>query len=171
MLLSLAACGTAQQTAASATVPPAAEQTETPAESTFAIEQIIVGTTAAIETATRDEYAFDMLASRVSEPPLVWQDDVGNYHSLLADYETDDAVTWTFTVIDGMKWSDGEPVTAEDILFTLNYEDSNGSANFVEQTDKDGKVTAARYTGYVISDDGRSISLTLASLMCVCSAI
>lgn len=163
MLLSLAACGTAQQTAASATVPPAAEQTETPAESTFAIEQIIVGTTAAIETATRDEYAFDMLASGVSEPPLVWQDDVGNYHSLLADYETDDAVTWTFTVIDGMKWSDGEPVTAEDILFTLNYEDSNGSANFVEQTDKDGKVTAARYTGYVISDDGRSISLTLAS--------
>lgn len=133
------------------------------AENTFAVEQIVVGTTAAIETATRDEYAFDMLASGVSEPPLVWQDATGVYHPLLADFETDDAITWTFTVLEGMKWSDGEPVTAEDILFTLNYEDSNGGANFAEQTDKDGKVTAPKYTGYAMSDDGMSISLTLSS--------
>ena len=37
-----------------------------------------------------------------------------------------------------MTWSDGEPVTAEDILFTLEYDDANGSANFVSQTDEDG---------------------------------
>ncbi len=161
MLLSLAACGTSQQPAAATEAP--AEASESPAESSYAIDQLVIGTTAAIETATRDEYAFDMLASGVSEPPLVWQDDTGSYHPLLAEYSTEDAATWTFTIVDGMKWSDGEPVTAEDILFTLNYEDANGSANFVEQTDKDGKVTAAKYTDYVISDDGRSISLTLAS--------
>lgn len=161
MLLSLAACGTSQQPTAATEAP--AEASESPSESVYAIDQLVIGTTAAIETATRDEYAFDMLASGVSEPPLVWQDDTGNYHPLLADYSTEDAATWTFTIVDGMKWSDGEPVTAEDILFTLNYEDANGSANFVEQTDKDGKVTAAKYTDYALSDDGRSISLTLAS--------
>lgn len=38
-----------------------------------------------------------------------------------------------------------------------------GSANFVSQTDEDGKVTEAKYAAYAISDDGMSISLTLSS--------
>lgn len=133
------------------------------AEKEPVIAQITIGTTSAIETATRDEYAFDMLASGVSELPLVYQDTTGSYHPLLADYTTEDAVTWTYTILDGMTWSDGEPVTAEDILFTLQYEDENGSANFVDQTDSEGQTTAAKYTGYTLSDDNRSISLTLAS--------
>lgn len=62
-----------------------------------------------------------------------------------------------------MTWSDGEPVTAEDILFTLQYDQANGSANFEAQTGEDGKVTDAKYTGYSLSDDKMSISLTLAS--------
>ena len=62
-----------------------------------------------------------------------------------------------------MTWSDGAPVTAEDILFTLEYEDAGGSANFTPQTDADGKTTEAKYTGYTLSDDKQSISLTLAS--------
>ena len=104
-----------------------------------------------------------MLASGVSELPLVWQDAEGSYHPLLASYETEDSVTWVYTIEPGMTWSDGEPVTAEDILFTLNYDDANGSANFVSQTDEDGKVTEAKYASYAISDDGMSISLTLSS--------
>lgn len=128
-----------------------------------AIDQIVIGTTSSIETATRGEYAFDMLASGVSELPLVYQDTVGSYHPLLADFATEDAVTWTYTIRDGMCWSDGTPVTAEDILFTLQYEDANGSANFVDQTDSDGKTTAAKYTGCTLSEDKRSIRLSLAS--------
>ena len=62
-----------------------------------------------------------------------------------------------------MTWSDGTKVTAEDILFTLQYADENGSANLVDQTDSDGKVTAAKYTAYKLSDDKMSISLTLAA--------
>lgn len=127
-----------------------------------ALTQITVGTTSAIESATRGEYAYDMLASGVSEPPLVYQDDQGNYHPLVASFETEDAATWTFTVQDGMTWSDGQPVTAEDILFTLEYEQSQGSAHFTPQTGEDGKEVPAKYAGYTLSDDGRSISLTLA---------
>lgn len=162
MLLTFAACGSeTPSTETSPTAEPAVSSTPEP--SAPYIDRITVGTTAAIETATRDEYAFDMLASGVSEPPLVYQDTEGEYHPLLATYETEDAVTWTYTIVDGMTWSDGEPVTAEDILFTLQYEDENGSANFVSQTDEEGEVTEAKYADYALSEDGMSISLTLAS--------
>ena len=151
------------QTEEQPTEPSQAEQPLEPEASAYPIEQFTVGTTAVIETATFGEYNFDMLASGVSELPLVWQDAEGNYHPLLASYETADSVTWVYTIEPGMTWSDGEPVTAEDILFTLEYDDANGSANFVSQTDEDGKVTEAKYASYAISDDGMSISLTLTS--------
>lgn len=167
MVLSLAACGKtpAEPTQILSTQPstetPTTEATE-PA-STYAIDTLTVGTTAAIETAVFGEYNFDMLASGVSGLPLVYQDTKGEYHPLLATYATEDAATWTYTIQDGMTWSDGEPVTAEDILFTLQYDQANGSANFEAQTGEDGKVTEAKYTGYTLSDDKMSIFLTLAS--------
>lgn len=167
MVLSLAACG---KTPAEPTQTPSTQpSTETPTTEatepapTYAIDTLTVGTTAAIETAVFGEYNFDMLASGVSELPLVYQDTKGEYHPLLAAYATEDAATWTYTIQDGMTWSDGEPVTAEDILFTLQYDQANGSANFEAQTGEDGKVTEAKYTGYSLSDDKMSISLTLAS--------
>ena len=136
---------------------------ETEAPKTPTINQITIGTTSVIETATREEYAYDMLASGVSEIPLVYQDTLGNYHPLMATYETADATTWTYTIVDGMTWSDGTAVTAEDILFSLQYADANGSANLVDQTDSEGKTTAAKYTAYELSEDKMSISLTLAA--------
>ena len=148
MVFTMAACG---------------KQPDTTDEPSAKIESITVGTTAAIETATFGEYNFDMLASGVSELPLVYQDTKGEYHPLLATYATEDATTWTYTIQDGMTWSDGESVTAEDILFTLQYDQANGSANFEPQTDEEGKITEAKYTGYTISDDKMSISLTLTS--------
>ena len=167
MVLPLAACGKApaEPTQTPSTQPsteaPATEATE-PAPA-YAMDTLTVGTTAAIETAVFGEYNFDMLASGVSELPLVYQDTKGEYHPLLAAYSTEDAATWTYTIQDGMTWSDGEPVTAEDLLFTLQYDQANGSANFEAQTGEDGKVTDAKYTGYSLSDDKMSISLTLAS--------
>lgn len=167
MVLSLAACG---KTPAEPTQTPSTQpSTETPTTEatepapTYAIDTLTVGTTAAIETAVFGEYNFDMLASGVSELPLVYQDTKGEYHPLLATYATEDAATWTYTIQDGMTWSDGAPVTAEDILFTLQYDQANGSANFEAQSGEDGKVTEAKYTGYTLSDDKMSISLTLAS--------
>lgn len=133
------------------------------AGSDYPIEQLTIGTLNRVETAVRGEYNYDMIATAATELPLVWQDAVGEFHPLLADYETSDATTWTFTVRDGMTWDDGIPVTAEDILFTLQYEDGEGSANLTAQTDADGNVTPAKYESYALSEDGRSISLTLAA--------
>ena len=166
MAASMAACGkTPEATTATA---PAAQETAAPAPSTepasaYGIDLLTIGTTAGIETAVFGEYNYDMLASGVSELPLVYQDTQGEYHPLLADYATEDSAAWTYTVQDGMTWSDGESVTAEDILFTLEYDDANGSANFIAQTDQDGKTTQAKYTGYSISEDKKSITLTLAT--------
>ena len=167
MVLSLAACGkTPAEPTQTPSTQPSTETSTTEATEpapAYAIDTLTVGTTAAIETAVFGEYNFDMLASGVSELPLVYQDTKGEYHPLLATYATEDAATWTYTIQDGMTWSDGEPVTAEDILFTLQYDQANGSANFEAQTGEDGKVTEAKYTGYSLSDDKMSISLTLAS--------
>ncbi len=39
--------------------------------------------------------------------------------ALAESWETsDDGLTWTFHIRDGVKWSDGEPLTAEDIAYT-----------------------------------------------------
>lgn len=167
MVLSLAACGkTPAEPTQTPSTQPSTENSTTEATEpapTYAIDTLTVGTTASIETAVFGEYNFDMLASGVSELPLVYQDTKGEYHPLLATYATEDAATWTYTIQDGMTWSDGAPVTAEDILFTLQYDQANGSANFEAQTGEDGKVTEAKYTGYTLSDDKMSIFLTLAS--------
>ena len=162
MTLSLAACGAATETSTTASETTPTETTTAPQkEPEYAVETITVGTTAAIETAVYGEYNFDMLASGVSELPLVYQDISGEFHPLLAEFTTEDAQTWTYTIREGMTWSDGEPVTAEDILFTLEYDQANGSANFEAQTDADGKTTKAKYAEYTISPDKTSISLML----------
>ena len=45
---------------------------------------------------------------------------------LVTDVEvSDDGMTFTYTIKDGIMWSDGEPLTAEDVAFTLNLYKSN----------------------------------------------
>lgn len=45
-----------------------------------------------------------------------------NFHNDLAtDYKvSDDGLTWTFTIRDDVKFTDGEPLTAADVAFTIN---------------------------------------------------
>lgn len=116
-------------------------------------DAVTIGITTAIERAVRGEYDYDMLASGNSETPLVYQDPQGAFHPLLADYFTADSKSWTYTVKQNMKWSNGEPVTAEDILFTLQYEDAHGG-NYLTG---DGK----KYESYALSDDKTSLTLML----------
>jgi len=119
------------------------------------LDTVVIGTTASIEKAVRGEYNYDMLASGNSELPLVCQGEDGTFHPLLADCYTEDSKTWVFTVKDGMKWSDGEAVTAEDILFTLNYSDEFENTNYFKGDKK--------YESASVSEDKRSISLSLVS--------
>ena len=54
-------------------------------------------------------------------------DDLGAVPDIVSDVEvSEDSQTFTYTIRDDLTWSDGEPVTAEDVAFTLNmYKDRN----------------------------------------------
>lgn len=117
-------------------------------------DEIVVGTTSEIIRAVRDEYNFDMLASGVSEMPLVAKSTEGEFSPLLASFSTEDGVSWTYTVCDGMKWSDGKDVTARDIVFSLEYEAAEeGGEAFGDDPAK------SDYASYSLSEDGRSVTL------------
>ena len=48
-------------------------------------------------------------------------DDMSPVPALAKSWETsDDGLTWTFDIREGVKWSDGEPFTAADIAYTYN---------------------------------------------------
>lgn len=52
---------------------------------------------------------------------LVKNDSAGEYHPNVADYTlSEDKLTYTFTLKDGVKFSDGTPMTTADIAFTYN---------------------------------------------------
>lgn len=59
-------------------------------------------------------YVFDTLA---------WQDSTGEYIPWLASEwsASDDGTEWRFTLRDNAAWHDGEPVTADDVVFTYEY--------------------------------------------------
>lgn len=47
--------------------------------------------------------------------------DMGFKNDLATAYEcSDDGLTWTFSIRDGVKFTDGEPLTAKDVAFTIN---------------------------------------------------
>ncbi|MEV6235923.1 ABC transporter substrate-binding protein [Lentzea sp. NPDC051838] len=64
-----------------------------------------------------------------------------------------DKLTWTFTVPEGKKWSDGQPITAQDVAFTYNLMLSNDVArtangsfvtNFEKVTATDDKTVVIK---------------------------
>lgn len=127
---------------------------------------IYIGTTMSIENAIRGEYNYDVLSSGCSEIPLIYQNDKGTYEPLLANFSTQDSKSWTYTILDNMKWSDGVDVSANDILFTLNYFDKYDNTHYLNDytyVDKDGNtyIDEKTYESYVISNDNKSITLTL----------
>jgi len=54
---------------------------------------------------------------------LVWRDAGGETIPWLAtDWAlSDDGLTWTFTLRDGVHWQDGQPLTADDVVFSVEY--------------------------------------------------
>lgn len=54
---------------------------------------------------------------------LVWKDSSGEIIPWLAESWTssDDGLSWTFTLREGVQWQDGEPLTADDVAFTFRY--------------------------------------------------
>lgn len=54
---------------------------------------------------------------------LLWKDSTGELLPWLAsDYQrSEDGMTYDFTLREGLRWSDGRPLTADDVAFTFSY--------------------------------------------------
>lgn len=117
------------------------------------IAQFLIGTSTQIEKAVRDEYNYDMLASGTSEICVVAKNADGSFSPLLASYETEDSLTWKYKIMDGLCWSDGNKVTAEDLLFSIEYE---GKEQLFTEGENKGK-----YKSYEISADNTTLTLVL----------
>ncbi len=91
------------------------------------VAQVVIAMNAASEPAA----GFDPLVAwgcgeHVHEPLvqstlIVTDENLGFECDLATDYRcTDDGLTWTFDIRDDARFSDGEPVTAADVAFTVN---------------------------------------------------
>jgi len=76
---------------------------------------------------------------------LVWRDASGQTIPWLAtDWAlSDDQLTWTFTLREGVRWDDGQPLTADDVVYSIQYYlDHPGTAWYMAQTDQIDSVAA-----------------------------
>ena len=55
---------------------------------------------------------------------------------------SEDGLTWTFKLREGVRWSDGEPFSSEDVAFTYNYIIENQLVNFTTYTENIVKAVA-----------------------------
>ena len=62
---------------------------------------------------------------------------------------SDDGLTWTFKIHPGIKWQDGEPLTASDVAFTYNYVIDNELEAFTWNTKNMKEVVAVDDTTVV----------------------
>lgn len=75
---------------------------------------------------------------------LVWKDAAGNDIPWLAESwrESEDGLTWVFTLRDNARWHDGEPVTVEDVIFSFEYESAHPTGLPVQSLVEVAKVEA-----------------------------
>jgi peptide/nickel transport system substrate-binding protein len=66
---------------------------------------------------------------------------------------SEDGLTWTFKIRQGVLWSDGEPLTAEDVAFSFNYQKDLELTAFLSALDGIKAVTAPDDTTVVIECD------------------
>ncbi len=73
-------------------------------------------------------------------------------HSIVTGVETsNDGMQFTYTMRDGMKWSDGMPFTANDVAWTLNYYKAHKISNYYADTSLIKHVDVVDDTHFVIN--------------------
>lgn len=127
----VAACAPVATTGTGAAAPAAGSDT-TSAESAPAAltEEEKFGGTAVIRIAGEPQGLNTLLAGdaiagaidQVLNEPLIRRNLEGDYVGRLVESwsTSEDGLTWTFKLRDGLKWHDGEPLTADDVVFSYN---------------------------------------------------
>src|SRR5262249_3298854 len=111
----------------------------------------------------RSTAAFALLVQAAIRTPLLSTDNTGGIVPNLAQEVpttansglSQDGLTYTFHIKSSTKWSDGQPVTADDVLYTINlFRDPAYSA-------QDGFIQAASEIRNVTKTDANTIMITL----------
>ncbi|WCF09826.1 ABC transporter substrate-binding protein [Paenibacillus thiaminolyticus] len=135
---------------------PATDKSKSPATATNRTDTAILGITApsGILNPVFAESAYDKYVTQALFAGLLQINKDGTYSPYLAEEYTisDDKLTYTFKLKDGLKFSDGSPLTAEDVAFTLTVlhdKSYDGPSDIVKdaaikggQEYKDGKATS-----------------------------
>ena len=143
--LGLAACGGGGDTPSDSTASP--DATGSAGAETGYADQIVVGITAEpkyIEPNAPGMGPAEVQVSQQIFEGLVRTGDDGTIEPQLATDWTisDDGLTWTVTIRDDVSFTDGEPLTAEDVAFTYNTVKTSSSVNdftmldYAEATDE-----------------------------------
>ena len=75
-------------------------------------------------------------------------------HSIVTSVDaSSDGMTFTYHFRSGVKWSDGEPFTAEDAAWTLNYYKDNNDPNYSADLQLMDKATATDDTTMVLTSN------------------
>ena len=143
LALSLAGCGGGSSTSGSSTSSPNILK--------YGLSGIEGNFSPFISSNTYDSYVCSLIFE-----PLVTVDASGEYVPYLADWElSDDKLTYTFTLKDGIKFSDGTDMTAEDVAYSYSVpaeEDYAGPRLNVANAIADIKVV-----------DDKTVAFTMAS--------
>src|SRR5699024_6296154 len=76
---------------------------------------------------------------------LKYDQDFNIEHDLAENYEvSDDGLTWTVEIRQDSKFSDGEPLTAQDIVFT--YETAKNSGSVIDLSNLESVEATDKYT-------------------------
>jgi peptide/nickel transport system substrate-binding protein len=141
VIFTLAACAPASAPAAPAVqqqapAAPAAQMpqaTAQPVQPTLVVEQAAPARVEVLRLVGGD-YGYPSPFTRNSRGPgfintsmifdtLVWKDSTGQIIPWLAESwkSTPDGKVWTFSLRDGVKWQDGKPFSADDVVFSYQY--------------------------------------------------
>lgn len=159
MLFTLAACGSKDQPAGSNDTPAGnTEQQPSGGE-----KVLTAGVTTAWTTlvATGGAGDIDIFIRSLLYDSLVNTDMDGVIHPRLAkSWESDETGTvWTIHIDENAKWSDGEPVTAADVVYTYGLYSTPGFCNFstymayIDGTEQSGVVSEGNALNAVAQDD------------------
>lgn len=83
---------------------------------------------------------------------ITWDENMNVVSDLAKEWEvSEDGLTWTFILHEGVKWHDGEPFTAEDVKFTFEYIRDNELGYFVDYVAAMTDIQAPDETTVVIT--------------------
>lgn len=121
------------------------------------VAKLVVGTTQQVTDTNINDYYYGILMLELTHQGLVRINSTGDFAPELAkSWETQDMKRWTFHLVDNATWHDGQPVTALDVKFTIEYlldkiptwKSSLGSIESVEAPDNETLVIILKSPDY-----------------------